>query len=167
MQSNRYCEVFNQSAKMLVLMNLMRQDEIRPQFPNMGPKGWAKEFCTIRLAAGRRSGSTTTALDLAESIFEHPVLVVMNKSQQEAMQKELENRRQEQKITIDKKFNIRTIGEGLVGYNGEWDGDKPLCDGVIVDCCSVIERTSKNLDYVYESFSFIALQKNFCFVLLG
>lgn len=157
-----HCQVFNQSAKMLVISNMARQSSIRPEFPDMSSKAWALEFCTVRLSAGRRSGSSYTALDLARNVFKAPVIVTMSETQKRMMEKSLQEAQDREKISEIRTIPVYYIGD-LVGYSPEDD-----CDGVIVDCASVIERTSNSLDYLYTYiFSHHAKTRDFCFVLLG
>lgn len=148
-------EKFSFATKLLVEANLSRQSEIRPEFPGISAKGWSKEFCTIRLSAGRGSGMTYTAIDIALTMFKRPLILSANQNQRGILRQLVLSQANDKNMS-SAALIVKCVEDDLRGLSP---------DSIIVDCVSLFSNAK--LERMYEMFGPIALLQDFCFVLLG
>jgi len=146
------CEKFNFAAKLLVEANLERQENIMRENPTLGPKALAKEFCTVKLSSGRRSGTSYTAIDLAVSFFKKPLILCANEAMAKLLKKQIAAKDSNNSYVVCSVFNNLTM-QGL----------SP--DAVIIDGAGMVP--SSRIEDIYDMFKISVVNAQGCFIFLG
>ena len=152
------CVVFNRCVRDLVEASLSRQEQIRFEFPNLSAKAWFKEFATVRVASGRRSGSTYTAINVAITMFKKPLIVCHAQRMIDMLESDLKHQLEAigEKASTE-SVTIARIDTDLRGVD---------CDAVIVDCASLCSKEA--IEHLYDTLADRARDhKNCCFILLN